>query len=104
MAKDKNSVELQQRMTNQLLVLLIRKLWSDTVTLTDLADLLSQTGATHEEIADTLGTTAATIQVTLHRHRASQHKMLRDRAQGQDDRGERTAEHDEHVRRMEPGE
>jgi DNA-directed RNA polymerase specialized sigma24 family protein len=58
-----NDVVTQLKMTNRLLVAQLK----DRMIQQDLIKLLSTTGATHQEIADVLSTSAATVQVTMFR-------------------------------------
>ena len=53
----------QLRITNRLLAVRLK----GTMTQTELVTLLASTGATAQEIADVLDTTAATVRTTVHR-------------------------------------
>jgi DNA-directed RNA polymerase specialized sigma24 family protein len=53
----------QQKITNRLLAAQLR----GTMKQNELIALLSTTGASAQEIADVVNTTAATVQVTIHR-------------------------------------
>ena len=56
----------QMKITNRLLAAQLK----GTMQQKDVVVLLATIGATHQEIADVLGTTAATVEVTLRRARS----------------------------------
>lgn len=100
----RNTIVVQQRMTNRLLVKLIQLMWPTSQTMTDMVEVLTQTGATDEEVAAAIGTTEATVATLKQRARkakADEHEVLRDRAPGEGGGGVEPAGHDEDVRGVE---